>query len=107
MTTLIMSDEGVSDIMQIAKSLEESGLSIKGVNEEIQHEAIKQKGFLGILLGTLRASLLGNLLTDKSTIRAGQEFQCRLILELILKYKGITKMNLNLMVLTQEIIYLT
>ena len=72
MTTLIISNEGVNDIMRIVKSLEESGLSIKGANEEIQNEAIKQKGFLGMLLGTLRASLLGNLLTDKSTVRAGQ-----------------------------------
>ena len=72
MTTLIISNEGVNDIMRIVKSLEESGLSIKGANEEIQNEAIKQKGFLGMFLGTLRASLLGNLLTDKSTVRAGQ-----------------------------------
>ena len=72
MTKLIISNEGVNDIMRIVKSLEESGLSIKGANEEIQNEAIKQKGFLGMLLGTLRASLLGNLLADKSTVRAGQ-----------------------------------
>ena len=53
-------------------SLEESGLLIKGVSKPINNEAKKQKGrLLGILLGTLGASLLGNVLTGKSTIRAG------------------------------------
>ena len=33
----------------------------------------KKGGFLRILLGTLRASLLGNLLKGKSTIRAGED----------------------------------
>ena len=72
-----------------------------------------------MLLGTLGASFLGNLLTDKikirtgqgtiragkGTIRAGQDCQCHLIL-LISEYKRIIKMNLNLVVLIQEIIYL-
>ena len=48
------------------KSLEQSGLLIKGINETVQNEAKEQKGeFLSILLGTLGASLLGNLLTSK------------------------------------------
>ena len=64
----------MEDITKIVKSLEGSGLLKKGVSETIKNEAKKQKGgFLGILLGTLGASLLGNLLTGKSTIRAGQE----------------------------------
>ena len=59
--------------MKIIKSLEESGLLIKGVSETIQNESKEQKGgFLSMLLGTLGASLLGNLLTGKGTIRAGQ-----------------------------------
>ena len=70
------------------KSLEESGLYIKGVSETIKNEAKEQKGgFLGMLLGTLCASLIANLLTDKGTIRAGerttrsgQDFYCCLIL---------------------------
>ena len=81
-TTLIISNEEINDIMKIVKFLEESGLSIKGVSETIQNEAKEQKdGFLGMLLGTLGASLLGNLLTgkgvmgaDEGTIRAGQTF---------------------------------
>ena len=45
----------------------------KVVSEKIKNQAKEQKGrFLGILLGTLRASLLGNLLTDKVAIRAGE-----------------------------------
>ena len=60
-------------IMKIVKSLAESGLLIKGVRETIKNEAKEQKGgFLSILLGTLGASLLGNLLTGKGTIREGE-----------------------------------
>ena len=74
MTTLIVSNEETNDAMKIVKSLEESGLLIKGVNETIKNEAKEQKGgFLRILLGTLGASLLGHLLTGKGTIRAGED----------------------------------
>ena len=73
-TTLIISNEEIYSIMKIVKSLEESGLLIKSVTETIQNEAIEQKGgFLGMLLGTLGASLLGNLLTGKGTVRAGKD----------------------------------
>ena len=72
-TTLIISNEEMNDIMKIVKSLEESGLLINRVRETIKNEAKEQKGgFLRMLLGTLGASLLGNLLTDKSTIKAGK-----------------------------------
>ena len=48
---------------------------IKGASETIKNEAKEQKGgFLRMLLVTLGARLLGNLLKDKSTIRAGQYF---------------------------------
>ena len=57
-TTLITSSEEMNDIMKIIKSLEESGLLIKGVSETIKNEAKEQKGgFFGMLLGTLGASL--------------------------------------------------
>ena len=63
MTTLIISNEERNDIMKIVKSLEESGLLVKDVSEIIKNEAKEQKGgFLGMLLGTLGARLLGNLL---------------------------------------------
>ena len=72
-TTLIISIEEMNYITKIDKSLEESDLLIKGVSEKIKNEAKKQKGeFLAILLGTFGASLLGNLFTGKSTIRAGE-----------------------------------
>ena len=71
-TTFIVSNEEIN-IIKIVKSLEESGLLIKGVSDTIKNEAKEQKeNFLGMLLGTLDASLLGNLLTGKGTIRAGK-----------------------------------
>ena len=59
MTTLIILNEEMKDIMKIVKSLEELGLLIKGVSETKKH------GFLGMLLGTLGASLLGSMLAGK------------------------------------------
>ena len=70
MNTLIIPNEEINDIMKIVKSLEESGLLIKVVSETIKNEAKEQKdGFLSMLLGTLDASLLGNLLRGRDTIR--------------------------------------
>ena len=54
----------MEDIIKIVKSLEDSGLLLKGVTETVQNEVKKQKeGFLSMLLGTLGASLLGNIAT--------------------------------------------
>ena len=65
-TTLIISDKDMDDLIKIAKSLEDSGLLSKGVTESVQNEVKKQKGeYLCVSLGTLGASLLGNLLTGK------------------------------------------
>ena len=73
--TLIISNEEMNDVMKIVKSFEESGLLIKGVSETIKNDAEEQKGgFLGISLCTLGASLLGNLLAGKGTVRVGQDF---------------------------------
>ena len=59
------------DIMKIIKSLEESGLLIKSVSKTVKNEIKNKKGgFLSMFLGTLGASLLGNLLTGKGKIRA-------------------------------------
>ena len=48
-------------------------LLIKSVSEKIKNDAKEQKGgFLSMLLGTLGAGLLGNVLGGKGTIRAGE-----------------------------------
>ena len=45
----------------------------KEVSETIKNEAKEQKGgFFSMLLGTLGASLLGNILTGKGINRAGE-----------------------------------
>ena len=62
-TALILSNNEMKDIIEIIKSLEDSGLLLKWFSETIQNEAKEQKGgFLNMLLGTLGASLLGNIL---------------------------------------------
>ena len=65
----------MKNIIKIVKYLEDSGLLLKGVSETVQNEAKKQKGgFFSMLLGTLVASLLGNMLAVKGrgTSRAGE-----------------------------------
>ena len=72
-TTLIIPNNEMEDIIKIVKSLEDSGLLLKGVTETVQNEVKEQKGgFLSTLLGTLGASLLGNLLTGKGAIAKSQ-----------------------------------
>ena len=71
-------------IIKIVKSLEDSGLSLKGVAKTVQSEAKEQKGgFLSMLLGILGAILLGNILAGKGALatshgrgmnRAGEGF---------------------------------
>ena len=59
----------MDDILKIVKSLEDSGVLLKGVSETIQNEAKEQRGrFLGTLLGALGASLLGDLLTKNLSV---------------------------------------
>ena len=97
-TTLIISNEEMNDIMKIVQALENSNILLKEVTKTIQNERKKQKGGLfSMLLGTLAASLLGNLLLGKGIVRASSgnkkekgivragtgkdwDFQCRLIL---------------------------
>ena len=63
-TTLIISNDDIQDILKIVKSLENSGVLLKGVTKTIHNDISEQKGgFLSMLLGTLGASLLGDLLT--------------------------------------------
>ena len=72
-TTLIISNNKMEDIIKIIKSLRDSGLFLKGVSKTVENEANKQKGgFLSKLLGTLGASLLGNILAGKGAIGTKQ-----------------------------------
>ena len=72
-TTLIISNEEMNDIMKIVQALEYSNILLKAVTKTIKNEIKEQKGgFLCTLLGTLGASLLGNLLSRKGTVRAGE-----------------------------------
>ena len=72
-TTLILSNNEMEDIIKIVKSLEDSGLLLKGVTETVQNELKEQKeGFLSMLLRTLGASLLGNILTGRGIYRAAK-----------------------------------
>ena len=70
---LIIEQEDMNDIIKIIKALENSGILLTGVSKAIKNETKEQKGgFLSMLLGTLGASLLGNLLTGgKGIMRAG------------------------------------
>ena len=70
-TTLIISNEEMNDIMKIVQALEDSNILLKGVTKTIKNETKEQKGgFLSMLLSTLGASLLENLLAGKGTVRA-------------------------------------
>ena len=70
---LIIEQEDMNDIMKIIETLENSGILLKGVTKTIENETKEQRGgFLGMLLGTSGASLLGNLLTGgKGITRTG------------------------------------
>ena len=70
---LIIEQESMNDIIKIIEALENSGILLKGVTKTIENETKEQRGgFLSMLLGTLGASLLGNLLTGKRMMRAGK-----------------------------------
>ena len=70
---LIIEQEDMNDIIKIIEALENSGILLKGVTKTIENETKGQRGgFLGMLLRTLGASLLGNLLSGKGLARAGE-----------------------------------
>ena len=72
-TTIIVSNDELEDIIKLVTSLEDSSLLLKGVSETIQNEVKEQKGeFLSMLLGTLGASLLGNVFPGKGVNIAGE-----------------------------------
>ena len=70
---LIIEQEDMNDIIKIIEALENSGILLKGVTKTIENETKEQGGgFLSMLLGSLGASLLGNLLAGKGMMRAGE-----------------------------------
>ena len=76
-TTLIISNDDMQDLLKIGKSLEDSGILLDGITETVKNEVKELKGgFLSMLLGTLGASLLGDLLTTnlsgRGVIRPGE-----------------------------------
>ena len=83
-TTLILPNEDLNDIIKIVKSIEESGLPIKGISKTVENKVKEQKrGFLDMLAAKLASHLLGNVASDEGvirahngTFRAGQDFQC-------------------------------
>ena len=71
-TTLIISNKEMNDKMKIVQALEDSNILLKRGTKTIKNEIKEQKGgFLSMLLGTLRASLLGNILAGRGIVRAG------------------------------------
>ena len=72
-TTLIISNDDMNDLIKIVTALEEHDILLKGTNKTIKDKTKKQEGgFLSMLLGTLGASLLGKLLPGKGLYRAGK-----------------------------------
>ena len=70
---LVIEQEDMNDIIKIIEVLENSGILLKGVTKTNENETKEQRGgFLSMLLGTLGASLLGNLLSGKGLARAGE-----------------------------------
>ena len=62
----------MNDIIKIVQALEDSNILLKGVTKTIKNGTKEQKGgFLSMRLGTLEATLLGNLLSGKRIVRAG------------------------------------
>ena len=72
-TTLIISNKDIEYLIKKVKSLDDSGLLLKGVIESVQNDVKKQKGgFLSMLFGTLGAFLLRNFLTGKGINKKGK-----------------------------------
>ena len=72
LSTLIISNEKMNEIMEIIQALEDSNILLKRATKTIKNDINEQKGgFLGMILGTLGASSLGNMLAEKRIVRAG------------------------------------
>ena len=99
---LIIEVEDINDIIKIIEALENSGILLKGVTKTIENKTKEQRGgFLSMLLGTLGASLLGNLLTGgKGMMRAGEGIVkagegSKKILNLLLPFHPLTNIEID------------
>ena len=111
---LVIEEADMNDIMKIIEALENSGILLKGVSKTIENETKEQRGgFLSMLLGTLGASLLGNLLTDgkgimragdgslasrakgEEIVRAGEGSESKKKLNLLLPFHPLTNIEIN------------
>ena len=81
----------MKDIRKTVQGLEDSNILLKGVTKTIKNKTKEQKGrFLRLLLGTLGASLLGNMLAGTGIVRAGSgNKKGKELLELVLEKNGI------------------
>ena len=62
----------MNDIINTVQTLEDYNILFEGITKTFKNETKEQKGgFLGMLLRTLGATLLGNMLTGKGILRAG------------------------------------
>ena len=95
-TTLIISNDEINDILKIVKSLENSGLVLKGVSETIQHEAKEQRGGLQaydsvmcgyFCIGFINFMFNGKSLTDYTNLFPSNDFNKND--DIILKYFGL------------------
>ena len=102
---LIIEEEDIQDIIKIIKELDNSDILLKRVSKTIENEIKEQRGgFLSMLLGTLGAILLGNLLTGKGIIRAregkgivraGEESKKKNKLNLLLPFYPLTNLEIS------------
>ena len=75
MTTLIIQNKDMDDIMKIVKSLKESDLFIKFVSEPFKKQGkVKKVYFLKCYQSQLGAGLLRDLLTDEGVAKSNERF---------------------------------
>ena len=73
---LFISNEDMNDLIEIIKSLQDSGVLIDGVTEAVKHEIKKQEhGFLGALLAPLAALLVEPVISSVVKCISGRGFR--------------------------------
>ena len=110
-TTLINSNDELNDEIKIVQALEDFNILLKGVTKTVKNKTKYQKGgSLGTLVDTLGSILLDQYLKRKGHCKSWLWRRMGFLMPphplTILKYKSIIKMNLDLMVCIQEIIWL-